>query len=64
MDFSKKTIKMRKDNKLTQDEFTNKLHVTRQAVFNWKNNKNLPDIEILIEIFKLFHISLDELILG
>lgn len=41
-----------------------KLHVTRQAVSNWKNNRNLLDLEMLIEINRVFHISLDQLILG
>ena len=40
------------------------MHVTRQAVSNWKNNRNLLDLEMLIEINRVFHISLDQLILG
>lgn len=31
---------------------------------NWKNNRNLLDLEMLIEINRVFHISLDQLILG
>lgn len=38
--------------------------MTRQAVSNWENNRNLPDLEMLIEISRVFHISLDQLILG
>ncbi|GMM18626.1 hypothetical protein LAYK3_17450 [Lactobacillus amylovorus subsp. amylovorus] len=40
------------------------MHVTRQAVSNWKNNRNLLDLEMLIEINCVFHVSLDQLILG
>ncbi|WP_243279982.1 helix-turn-helix domain-containing protein [Mediterraneibacter faecis] len=40
------------------------MNVTRQAVSNWENNRNLPDIEMLILIAQTFHISLDNLILG
>ena len=38
--------------------------MTRQAVSNWENNRNLPDLEMLIEINRVFHVSLDQLILG
>ena len=41
-----------------------RLHVTRQAVSNWENGKNLPDIEMLMEISLTFQISLDRLIFG
>lgn len=64
MDFSKKIVKIRKDNNLTQEELAEKLNVSRQAVSNWENNRNLPDIEMLIIISKRFSISLDDLILG
>lgn len=64
MEFSDQIKQIRTDHKLTQTEFANKLHVTRQAVSNWENNKNLPDIETLIIIAETFHVSLDDLILG
>ena len=41
-----------------------KLHVTRQAVSNWENGKNLPDLGMLVEIARTFHVSLDWLMLG
>ena len=41
-----------------------KLHVTRQAVSNWEHGKNLPDLGMLVEIARTFHVSLDWLILG
>lgn len=47
-----------------QEQFAEKLNVTRQAVSNWENNRNLPDIEMLILIAQTFHISLDNLILA
>ena len=43
---------------------SNQLGVSRQAVSNWENNKNLPDLELIIAISKLFSVSLDDLILG
>ena len=32
---------------LTQEALAEKLHVTRQAVSNWENGKNQPDLEML-----------------
>ena len=40
------------------------MNVSRQAVSNWENNKNLPDIGMLILMSNIFKISLDELIKG
>lgn len=64
MEFCDQIKSIRLENDLTQDQFAKRIHVTRQAVSNWENNKNLPDIETLIVISQEFHISLDELILG
>lgn len=64
MEFSDQIKQLRKGNNLSQTQFAEKLHVTRQAVSNWENNRNLPDLEMLIEINRVFHVSLDQLILG
>ncbi|GGC76141.1 DUF3955 domain-containing protein [Enterococcus wangshanyuanii] len=64
MEFGTKIKGLRTENQLTQEQFALRLNVTRQAVSNWENNRNLPDLEMLILIARSFHISLDELILG
>ncbi|ALR99943.1 XRE family transcriptional regulator [Enterococcus silesiacus] len=64
MEFGDKIKDLRLKNQLTQEKFAIRLNVTRQAVSNWENNRNLPDLELLILISSIFHISLDELILG
>ncbi len=64
MDFAEQIKQIRKENGLTQEQFAEKLHVSRQAVSNWENNKNLPDIGMLILISEVFHVSLDQLIKG
>ncbi len=64
MEFSDQIKQLRKENNLSQVQYAKKLHVTRQAVSNWKNNRNLLDLEMLIEINRVCHISLDQLILG
>ena len=64
MKFSEQIKKLRRDQGLTQEELAAKIHVTRQAVSNWENDKNLPDLETLIVIRQTFQLSLDQLILG
>ncbi|HOE69462.1 MAG TPA: DUF3955 domain-containing protein [Brevefilum sp.] len=64
MDFGEQIKSIRLENNLTQEQMASKLNVTRQAVSNWEGNRNLPDIEMLITISNVFHLSLDQLILG
>ncbi|MFV0559313.1 MAG: DUF3955 domain-containing protein [Enterococcus sp.] len=64
MEFGEKIRELRKQKNLTQENFALRLNVTRQAVSNWENDRNLPDLEMLILIASIFEISLDELLLG
>ena len=64
MNFDEQIKKIRKDKNLTQQDMADKLGISRQAVSNWENNKNLPDIEMLITMSQVFCLTLDELILG
>lgn len=64
MEFREQIKELRKENQLSQEQFASKIHVTRQAVSNWENDKNLPDIETLIRISDIYHVSLDQLITG
>ncbi|ELC8349191.1 DUF3955 domain-containing protein, partial [Clostridium perfringens] len=50
--------------KMTQEQMANILNVSRQAISNWENNKNFPDLEMIIKISRFFSLTLDELILG
>lgn len=64
VEFGDQIKELRKKHNYTQEQFAHKLSITRQAVSNWENNKNLPDLEMLILMSSIFQISLDELILG
>jgi len=61
MDFGKQIKQMRLERKLTQEQMAEQLGVSRQAVSNWENNKNLPDLELIISMSRLFSVSLDDL---
>ena len=62
MNLDEKIRKIRKDNKMSQDNLAEILNVTRQTISNWENGKNYPDIETLIKISDKFNISLDILL--
>ena len=64
MKFGEQIKKLRKDRNITQQEMADKLNISRQAISNWENDKNLPDLEMLITMSQVFQITLDELILG
>lgn len=64
MNFSEQIKKIRINRKITQQEMADKLNVSRQAISNWENDRNLPDIEMIIKIAQIFNLTLDELILG
>ena len=64
MNFGQQIKDLRKKEGLTQEQFALKLNVRRQAVSNWENDKNLPNLELLILMSSVFSISLDQLILG
>lgn len=56
---SKNLKYLRDKNKLTQEQFSEKLGVSRQTVAKWENGESLPDIEKCVEIALLFTVSLD-----
>jgi len=62
MKLSEKLQKIRKENNITQEGLADKLNVSRQAVSKWESGMAYPDTEKLIQISKIFKVSLDELI--
>ena len=64
MNFGEQIKKIRLENNLTQEQLAAMLHVSRQTISSWENNRNLPDLEMVVEISKQFHLSLDQLITG
>ncbi|HIY92989.1 DUF3955 domain-containing protein [Companilactobacillus sp. HBUAS56275] len=64
MDFGAQIKKLRTSKNLTQEQLSQKLNVSRQTISSWENNRNLPDLEMVVTIAKTFQLSLDQLILG
>lgn len=61
MKFSEKLIKLRKENKLSQEQLASKLDVSRQAVSKWESGQAYPEMDKLLALCKIFKCSLDDL---
>ncbi|NBH80871.1 helix-turn-helix domain-containing protein [Clostridiaceae bacterium] len=55
-------LKLRKHLNLSQNEFAEKLSVTRQAVSRWENGETVPNIDTLKLIAETFDVSVDFLL--
>ena len=62
MIFSEKLQLLRKSKGFTQEELSEKLSVSRQAVAKWESGQVYPDITNLIQISNLFNVTVDYLV--
>ena len=62
MDLGSRIKKLRIEHGMSQEQLASQLHVTRQTVSNWENNKNYPDFGTMVELSNMFQVSMDELI--
>ena len=62
MRFGEKLSEIRKSNGYTQENLAEKLGVSRQAVARWEANDTVPDIDMLLGICEIFHVSADYMI--
>ena len=53
---------LRKQHGLSQEELADKLGVSRQAVSKWERGEASPDTDNLVELARIYDISLDELL--
>ena len=62
MNLSEKLISLRKEKGWSQEELGENLEVTRQTVSKWELGQTTPEMNKLIEMSRLFGISIDELV--
>ena len=62
MNIGENILKLRKKQKLSQEQLAEKLGVTRQTISNWELGESSPDLKQSKELSKIFNISLDELV--
>ena len=64
-DFVKVGLKIAENRKrmgFSQEEFAERLYVTRQAVSKWENGTSVPSIDTLCEMSKMFKVSFEEIL--
>ena len=49
---------------LSQADLAEKMNVSRQSVSKWETNASVPELDKLLQLSELFHLSLDELVKG
>lgn len=54
--------RLRKNSGISQEELAKQLHISRQSISKWENNLSSPDIDMLIKLSEIFHISIDEIV--
>lgn len=64
MELGNQIKKYRSKLEISQEKLAEKIYVSRQSISNWENDKNYPDVNSLIRLSEVFHISLDILIKG
>ncbi len=64
MHFEKNLQLLRKMTNMTQETLAEKMKVSRQTVSKWESGSILPEVEKLIDLCKIFHCSLDQLLQG
>lgn len=62
MSFGTNLKKIRQDSNLTQEELAKKINTSRSNIANYENDKNMPSIDILEKLSKVFNCSIDYLL--
>lgn len=55
---------LRKEKGLTQEQLAEQLHVSGRTISRWETGKNMPDLDILIEMADFYDVDIRELIDG
>lgn len=62
MNFNEKLKTLRAQHKITQEELSQALGISRQAVARWESAQAFPDIQNLCELSRIFSVSIDYLV--
>lgn len=62
MKLQDKIVMLRKKNGWSQEEFAEKMYVSRQAISRWENGTALPDAQNVLQLSKLFNVTTDYLL--
>ncbi len=63
IEIANRLVELRKKNGFSQEELAARLGISRQAVSKWERAESCPDTDNLICLSRLYHVSLDGLLL-
>lgn len=55
---------LRKEAGLTQEELSERLEISRQSITKWETGSSLPEVDRLLELSRIFGVSVDYLLKG
>ena len=55
---------LRKKDNITQEQLAEQLDVSRQSVSKWESDTTYPEMDKLLQLCRLFHCNMDELVQG
>ncbi|MDI9538601.1 MAG: helix-turn-helix domain-containing protein [Bacteroidota bacterium] len=55
---------LRKESGMTQEQLAEKLNVSNRTISRWENARTMPDFDFLIELAKIYDVSVEELLKG
>ena len=62
MTLAEKIVHLRIVNNISQEGLANLLKVSRQSISKWESGESLPQLDKIVELSKIFKISVDELV--
>lgn len=62
MTLGQKIFELRNQQKMSQGDLAEKLNVSRQSISKWETDASVPELDKLIMLSDLFHITIDELV--
>lgn len=62
MKIGNKLNQLRKLSGMTQEQLAEKIDVSRQTISKWESDSTSPDLESIVKLSRIFHVSLDDLL--
>ena len=64
LEFAKRLQALRKQAGLSQEDVSEQLHISRQAVSKWEQGQSTPDIEVCLKLCEILKLTPNQLLLG
>jgi len=64
MTLGEKISALRNQHEMSQGDLAEKMNVSRQSISKWETDTSVPELDKLIQLSEVFHITLDELVKG